>query len=226
MSQNLNVNNINDLTKYDVLNSTPELKARRLKSARLMTGLSAEHFSKQCELSASTLRGWERPHSRQGLTIKGAQLLSQGFNKLGVKCDSTWLLYGVGDGPKLIRTNEINSGNNFEANIMKEACLFEKINKNSITLLLPDDSMLPTYKCNDVVGGIKSNFFNTLINQNAIVKIKNDKRIFVRTIIQSKFSDRFDLMCLNFNYPFENNFIKSVDIEFAAKIIWHRTREN
>lgn len=205
-------------------NFSPELKARRLKSARLMTGLSAEQFARNCNLPAPTLRAWEKPNGRQGLTPKGAQKLSSCFFDLGIKCEPAWLLNGDGEGPKIISYKQKTIFASKDSIVMKEACLFEELNENSIVYLVPDDSMSPLYSKDDIIGGIKTSTIRELLNYHAIVKLKNNPKVFLRTIIQSKKEDRFDLKCLNYLYPYEDNFVKNAEIEFVAKVVWHRTR--
>lgn len=75
--------------------SCPAARGQRLKSIRLMSGLSRNSLEHKYGISANTLQSWERAKSG-GLTIKGASRVLNALRNEGIYCSSEWLLYGIG----------------------------------------------------------------------------------------------------------------------------------
>lgn len=89
--------------------SSPVLRGKRLRIARMMTGLPRVSL---CELqiadlknnetiSPTILQAWEAGEA-DGLTEDAAEMITLLLQQAGIHCTAGWLLHGVGDPPYLI----------------------------------------------------------------------------------------------------------------------------
>lgn len=211
--------------------NNPEQVARgnRIKSVRMLCGLTRKGFASFSKISIPTLRSWEEPeHSRNGLTQKGAQRLSEAFYKYGIICTAEWLYWGKGFAPKIIdaQNNSIISIENEDAYwsddeaIIKDVEAFKIHNKDSIVSMVQDTAMLPFFCLGDFVGGQRfyDKQIESLIGLNCIIESTSD--IFIRKIVEFISHNIFIISSLNYRDPV----LQRVAIDSAAEIIWHRKR--
>ena len=134
----------------------------RLKSCRVLTGLTQEQFAEEFKIPYTTIRNWEYGRvvpRRQGVSDFVASLR---FYNVFVDCD--WILFGHGAGPSFnlkqprieVKSTEIES--------------FKIISKanglNPIVATVIDDFMSPWFSEGDLIGG-------TLIDANELKETIN-----------------------------------------------------
>jgi len=219
---------------------SPVSIGNRIKSTRMLSGLSRADFCKKTGLSLPTLSAWESPpQNRNGLTEKGANLLVDAFFNLGILCEKNWLLYGEGYAPKLLNY-DLKATKNCDENIhsiiedvsssytwgnqeatIKDIESFKKNNSNAIIYLIQDNLMLPCFPPDTYVGGSKSfdHDIQKLIGKICIIKIKNAHSL-VRQIYW-KNKNKYLIGTVNINNKQE---VKLIEIEYAAEIVWTRKR--
>ncbi len=205
----------------------------RVKSARMLTGCTRKAFSEKTGISAATLRVWEEPLAgRSGITKKGAERFTLILQSCGIYCTVEWLLLGKGPGPTLLNVDKETIFKNIEPitwgeeeAIFKDIEAFKANNPNPIVAIVTDGSMIPFYSYGDYVGGVKrtGQEINALIGCNCIIELP--KITIVRKISLINNLGRYTLSALNIDSSIINPVITDTEIISAAKIIWHRSRE-
>lgn len=210
--------------------ATSRAICKRVKSARMLTGLSRKDFS-QFGISAPTLSSWESITSSRQLTEKGANRLVQALYKAGVNCSVNWLLNGVGAGPSLI-DNPIHSTNDNtivswseEESIFREIEFFKEINASPTVLLVQDKGMEPFFNRGDYVAGNKKygDDIDSLKGLNCIIET-NENEFYVRRLEEGRQKGLYTLSCLTIDKDITNIILTDVAIKSAAEIVWHRKR--
>jgi transcriptional regulator with XRE-family HTH domain len=208
----------------------PIICGKRIKTARLLAGLSRKDMEDNYSICASTLQAWEI--GKNPLNEKGARRLIDVFNKINLFCSVEWLLYGIGNPPKPFTAMQFNKSISDshplmnwddELSIQKEIDIFYKVNNNAVVLLDHDDGMSPIYAIGDYVAGKKryENQINTVVGKHCIVQLQ-DQSTFVRYLKNSTKDGLFNLFCTNANTAVQVPVMGDVSLVFAAPIIWHR----
>jgi transcriptional regulator with XRE-family HTH domain len=212
----------------------PRACGKRIKTARLLAGLSRKEIEEKFFISASTLQAWEI--GKNPLNEKNAKKLIDIFKSVALICSSEWLLFGIGTPPqtfselqqahKLQDKGEIITWDD-EISIQKEIVFFSNVNKDVAIVIVTDDGMEPFYSPGDYVGGKKrfSGHINSTIGMNCIVQLK-DQSIYIRKINKCQKIGLFNLFCNNPKTQVPEPVIFGVDLIFAAPIIWHRKNES
>ncbi len=211
--------------------SDPISIGKRVKSARMLSGLSRGEIAEKYGISLPTLRAWENPPSgKGGLTQKGAIRLVEAFKCAGVVCDVKWLLLGIGRGPTLANVisqfgNELPIICDEEESILNEIECFKENNSDSIVVIVKDDGMSPLYNIGDYVGGSKmyNNDIEKLEGLDCIVESLDDE-IFIRKLNKGRYANLYTLSCTN---PMNDNvrpLIIDLPLKSAAEIVWRRKR--
>jgi transcriptional regulator with XRE-family HTH domain len=205
---------------------------RRVKSSRMLAGLSRKDLNEKYKISAATLRSWEDPEGtgKNGLTKKGAIRLINALKDAGVACSVSWLMTGRGSGPTLKNESfcsfELpNITWDEEESIFQEIEYFKQINNSSIITLINDTGMEPIYEKNSYVGGIKVFGYeiDNLVGLNCIVESKNHG-VLVRRLQRDTTEGKYRLMCINPSIEIKKPIITDLELESAAEIVWHRKR--
>lgn len=211
-------------------NNSNKLIAKRLKSARLLTGLSRKQFEKITHISANTLRAWET--AINPLTTKTALKLIRAFEKCGIFCTADWLLDGDGQSPYLMASGKenishlVNDRIDDEVSIQREILTFKTCSNNAIVIIITDDKMEPLFSVGDYVGGkdfMEKISFDYLIGENCIIEAE-DNNYFVRRMLPTKKKGLYNLIGTNFNSKDQNFVMPFFKIKRAAKVIWHRRK--
>lgn len=209
--------------------TSPEAKAKRVRSARMLTGLNRKEFEQKHNIHSNTLKSWENPLSdaHGGLTEKGAKRFIEALRKESIICSIEWLLTGKGEGPKLLQI----TGNepleippiaiDQDEAILKETQFFLDINPDAIILLVTDNKMAPSYQVGDYVGGYKrtAEEFDQFINKDCIVEADSDEKYICR-YFPSKLRGLYHIIFLN-----EDSLDHLVKIKSIAPIIWYRRKD-
>ena len=77
---------------------TPIARGKRLKTVRVMAGLTRNSLEKKHGISASTIQSWEAAKAG-GLTERGLKRIIPILKEEGVFCSADWLFYGIGKPP-------------------------------------------------------------------------------------------------------------------------------
>lgn len=206
---------------------------KRIKTARLLAGLSRKDMQEKFYISTSTLQAWEI--GKNPLNEKNAKKLIGIFNSMKLLCSAEWLLYGIGTPPKTfselqqIRTAqkkiEIVTWED-QISIQKEISFFSSVNSDAIVVVVNDNGMEPFYTLGDYVGGKKrfSKHIHSAVGMHCIVQLE-DESIYIRQVKNCSRIGAYNLFCINPNSNVLEPVLFEVKIIFAAPIIWHRKNE-
>ena len=230
--------------------TTAQLKGRRLRMARALTGYSRHDLCEKIGIATSTMDTWEC--GRVELTEKSAMRVCTALLNASLNCSVEWLLTGNGDPPRLM--DEIEKSvllpnrnlmisddtspkrvKNFNPKIPfcsdeamgKELGFFLGIHKDAIFHIVDHEAFNFRYKIGDCVAGLHENLKN-LVGKIIIAVLKNGKTILCRLVAcdEDSNSENFDqgqdcVIFLN-----ANNTQKKVQLIAGAEIIWHRSMKS
>lgn len=213
-----------------LVKSAPTVIGNRVKSARALSGHTRSSFAAASKISMATMRAWEEPpQGRSGLTNKGAARFIKALNENGIYCTETWVLYGLGPGPKIISTSPadffaedaITWGE--EESLLRDIASFKENNPNPVVAIITDGGMLPFYAYGDYVAGSKREGadIKQLLGLDCIVKTPT--RVMVRRI-SSVENFKYVLTPINQDSALSTPILPNIHIEYAAEIVWHRRR--
>lgn len=210
--------------------SPPKIRGERLRTLRMMAGLTRNLFGSKYNLSTSTIQSWEDGRAG-GLTRRGANLVVTLFRQEGLYCTPEWLLFGIGNPPRAAHSNyavlrEQSPTYHLaseETAIMKQLKVFKEYNKGTVNLLIKDDGMAPSYKPGDYVAGKirKGSKIQELIGLDCIVQLSS-RQILARRIRRLKPNGLYDLICINLSTQIDFPVLYDQEIRFAAPITWMR----
>lgn len=214
------------------LKTSKEARGKRLKIARMQTGLSRAELEKKYGVSRLTQGNWENGKAG-GLTEKGAKRMVYALKEEGLHCTLEWLLDGIGSAPyptdrvflgdESIQALRVSETIGFPG-IEEERLTFRRCNKDAIDLRVEDDGMLPFYRIGDYVAGIQ--YFGAeiekAVGQDCIVLLKN-KRLLLRHLRQAE-EDGFSLVCIYPDAKIRPYLLENQEIISAAPVIWHRRK--
>jgi transcriptional regulator with XRE-family HTH domain len=208
-----------------------QLKGRRLRMLRALTGFSRQELYAKMGIATSTMDTWES--GRVELTEKSSKRVCLAFRKVGICCAPEWLLTGSGIPPRtmddveksIFLSNASNISNDsplaedncirfppfLDEDIRRELSFFINLHHNSIFHILVEDYTNFRYKRGDCVAGIVENL-RTLINKMVIVQLEDS------TISICRLSNRTE----GDNFFYVNKSNERMVIKKAAEIIWHR----
>lgn len=211
-------------------------RARRLKTARILTGFSRKEFCKEHHFSLSTLEAWES--GRNPLTLKGAKKIVECLKSSGIYCGVAWIMDEVGLAPRTLTemqsgllpakplpeaTDSLKEVFDPEITVLKEAAYFKHLNPYAHVALIVDDAMEPYFSRGDYVGGIYQSgaALKKLLYKTCIVTTKNHGSL-VRKLFPGSESGKYTLASLNHATTVVPPILHDVEVIFAASVIWHR----
>ena len=220
-----------------------QLKGRRVKMVRTLSGLTRQELYEKVHISPSTMNTWET--GRVELTEIGAERISEAFSKIGIVCTKEWLLHGRGAPPRMMNSAERKIFVDYEeyaklyepqfdlCNISRpiieqkqvrphpkipddmeaELQFFTRIHANSLFHVVKENFMNSRYRVGDCVAGIIGKPEN-LIGQVVIIKQKTGETILAKLIGYN------DGKCeLFYDMKSLHSFVEYVEI---SNVIWHR----
>lgn len=218
--------------------STPQSIGKRVKAARILSGLTREDFSHSTDISGATLRSWEDPKGRGGLTQKGVLRFIKALKKLNINCSAEWLLDGVGGGPqvspiesKFVKAYELSGLSNIPVNygqdevILREVAFFKEQNPSAIVAPVIDDGMMPMYSPGDYVGGLLlegKNISDYLKKPCIIQLISGD--VFVRQVVPTDEESSYNLYCSNPSTKIDIPVLYAMKAKIIVPVLWHRAK--
>ncbi|MDF3054231.1 MAG: hypothetical protein K0Q74_138 [Gammaproteobacteria bacterium] len=213
--------------------SSPIARGKRLKTVRLMAGLTRNSLEKKYNISASTMQSWESAKAG-GLTERGLNRIIPILKEEGIFCAADWLFYGIGKPPHptafvtpQIQEDEINYPIVPEDKaIIQELLTFRQLNPNAIDLIVSDDGMSPHYSPSDYVAGRRrrGSDIDILLNRPCIVET-TDNEIMLRHIRRGSIPGRYTLLCTNLETSVIKSTLYDQRLISAALVSWHRRRE-
>ncbi len=215
--------------------STPAARAERLRRVRGLSNLSRQELCEQEGLNYNTLRGWELGRFG-GLSETGAKRVSLRLLEAGVLCSPDWLLYEIGPSPEfappathtpaevaLIETELTPDQAKQNKFIAEEVQLFRTHYARSLDFLVRDESMLPQFEPGDIVAGVKTTDFASLIGKIAIVVLKEGTTLLRQVHQDPNHLNRFMLIATNIAAGSPHSALSNIKIHAAARVLWHRT---
>lgn len=216
--------------------STPEARGKRLKSLRMMAGLSRKALEDKYSVSASTMQSWEDAKAG-GLTEKGAKRAIDVFRQEGIRCAVDWLLYGIGLPPQLgdkLFQQQIHLQAMLEDRIeiteeraiVNELLAFRQHNPDAVEFIMPDDGMAPLYKKGDYVAGKRryDGAMENVIGMDCIVETKENE-VLLRRLKAGSQPGTYTLICLNSDAIVSEFAIHDIELLSAAPVIWVRRKD-
>ncbi len=209
--------------------SNPTARGKRLKTARMMTGLTRNRLEEEYNISASTIQSWEAAKAG-GLTERGVNRILPVLHSEGIACTSDWLLYGIGTGPRpthtatglsIIETKPHKLPD--EKAVIQELLTFRNLNPKAMDLVLTDDGMEPRFMLGDYIAGIRrvGEDIVTTIGLNCIVQTSHNDLQF-RRVKKSAKPGLYNLVCINPETSVFETTLYDQELISAAPVIWHR----
>lgn len=214
--------------------SSPIARGRRLKAARMMSGLTRNGLEEKYGISASTIQSWEAAKAG-GLTERGVKRVIPVLRQEGIFCTPDWLLYGVGTPPQPTNLHFTQTAGTPAVSthalpedkaIIQELLTFRNLNPGFIDLVIADDGMAPQYDVHDYVGGKRrtGEDIARLIGIDCIVDTANNE-ILLRRLKAGSRPGVYTLICTNPDSSLKNPTIYDVELHSAAPVIWHRRHD-
>lgn len=213
--------------------SAPTARGKRLKTVRMMAGLTRKKLEQKYKISASTIQSWEAAKAG-GLTERGAHRVIPILRQEGIYCTTDWLLYGVGNPPQPTHLDIKQPNTDVEPAvtvpedkaIIQELLTFRELNTGVIDMMVNDDGMSPYYASGDYVAGRRRNTgdISKLINQDCIIETANNE-VLLRRIKNGSRSGVFTLICMNPDTSVSTPTLYDLELNSAAPVIWHRRHD-
>lgn len=202
----MNTTNISTLEKISA--DSPRARAVRLKKVRKMLGLTTEELGNLIDCTRQTISYWENAADEDGgLSSKGALRLAKAAKEMGIICDASWLMYGVGERtqalqtahdvetkPKTIETDHWRGAvKDLKSDLyfFKEIEFFLLNHNTTVVATIDDDSMGPFYEKGDWVGGYLVPINEQLDGKICIVEAEG--KTLVGTVKYDSAQNTFDL---------------------------------
>lgn len=213
--------------------SSAHARGKRLKTVRMMAGLTRKKLEQKYKISASTIQSWEAAKAG-GLTERGAHRVIPILRQEGIYCTTDWLLYGVGNPPQPTHLDIKQTDTEAEPAIsvpedkaiIQELLTFRELNTGVIDMVVNDDGMSPYYTFGDHVAGRRRRLedISKLINQDCIVETSSNE-ILLRRIKNGSRAGVFTLICMNPDTSVQTPTLYDLEIMSAAPVIWHRRHD-
>jgi len=213
--------------------SSAKARGRRLRTARMMTGLTRKALEEKYNISASTIQAWEAAKAG-GLTERGVARILAVLQQEGISCTAEWLLYDIGAGPQhmggggSLQTNKLSSSeagtNSPESRLItQELLVFRSLHLGTADLVVLDDGMEPKFRRGDYVAGVSrtGEAIEDAIGLDCIVQTSDGNALF-RRVKKSARSGLYNLMCVNPNTEVTETTVYDQALVSAAPVIWHR----
>ncbi len=210
-----------------------QVKGRRLRMARALTGLSRQDLHEKTGIATSTMDTWES--GRVELNERSAFRVCESFRKIGIFCSAEWLLNGEGMPPHLMSDTERSmfsvdksianeetgklKQRSFifppflDSDIKKELSFFLNLHDGSMFHVVKEKFLNSQFEVGDCVAGVEDDPKN-LIGKIVILVDQNMNTLLCRL---NGYNDNVADVFLNSKNP-----IEKVKFYMIAKVLWHR----
>ncbi|MBN2690110.1 MAG: helix-turn-helix transcriptional regulator [Gammaproteobacteria bacterium] len=199
-------------------------RAKRCDILRKLTAQTLAALAKEIGVSKETVRSWEKGIAG-GLTEKGASQLEDAAIAFNVKVDAMWLLYGIGDAPKIIKQTEQEEITPKQSKAEKAIKINSYIEEflstpNTLAFEITDESMLPFYEIGDILG-CEIIDEPQKENSDCVITLADDTQL-CRTISHAKAKNKYNYSCYNTDANTPNLFKNNTKLKqiAAIRIIW------
>jgi transcriptional regulator with XRE-family HTH domain len=209
-------------------------RGKRLKTARMMTGLTRNALEKRYNISASTIQSWEAAKAG-GLTARGVSRILPVLHKEGVMCTAAWLLHGIGIGPQptylpipFSSQEEITASSHTQSDnkaIVQELLTFRNLHGGASDLVVSDNGMEPHYRTGDYIAGVrhtKEKMMDVLDTDCIVQTVENT--ILFRRLKRGSQPGLYNLICINPDTTVFETTLYDQALVSAAPVIWHRRK--
>ena len=204
-------------------------RANRLRRLRNLANLSRKEICQNSGINLNTLIGWEVAR-HGGLTQPGAQKFLKRIMLEGVMCSEEWLLHGIGIEPHIV--SPINRFNPFThpgadiqiQQILSEIALFKKHHPNAVSIIIKDESMVPSFKKGDFICGciVPLKDVKNYLGMPCILLTADGKQM-LRNITIGEKEGTFCLLATNLVAVSQEPLIlQDINPIYIAPVIWHR----
>lgn len=227
-------NNKEHAGQTDIIHTVAQLKGRRLRMVRALTGFSRQEIYGKIGIATSTIDTWES--GRVELTQKSAERVCEAFRKVGVYCSPDWLLTGAGTAPRMMddveksifatkqadETVQYKEKNPkaerkfppfLDESAKRELNFFMSLHKNALFHFVEEDFMNARFRKGDCVAGIIGRL-SDMEGKIIIAEAEDGKTMLCRLI---KNTDDGGEVSFGVYKPTKNIHIKN-----AAEVVWHR----
>lgn len=130
-------------------------RGRRLKQARLLTGMTITDLTQDRFINYNTFCAWESGR-HAGLTLKGAKKAVKRLGEQGVECSLEWLMSGIGHPPRRMSDQATvqDTGQSLTIEALKT---LKSQFPGFVVCPITDDAMLPLYHKGDYLLGPQIN---------------------------------------------------------------------
>ena len=210
-----------------------QIKGRRLRMARALTGLSRQDLHEKTGIATSTMDTWES--GRVELNERSAVRVCESFRKIGIFCSAEWLLHGEGMPPHLMsdteksmfsfdksiadeRTGKLKQRSFIlppflDSDIKKELSFFLNLHDGSVFHIVKEKFLNSQFEVGDCVAGVEDDPKN-LIGKIVILIDQNSNTLLCRL---NGCNDNVADVFLNSRSPLEK-----IEFKMIAKMLWHR----
>ena len=243
-------NSIDDTSVGNGNNVTESLikeRARRVRLARSMTGLTRAVLTSKYGVSSANFQNWEGPRYG-GLTEKAARKLVAICKQEGIETTVEWLMYGSGSPPAIVskpRSPHLevkdvgavyNSGNMEQfspvgslqkesrsvelAKIAQELEFFKQnyVHDVLVTVVI-DEAMQPKYVIGDYVAGKRHVNIVDFLHDECIVELA-DRKVLVRVLRPGNEEGKYNLE--GYNKEAKAVIMRNVSVLSVAPVMWIR----
>lgn len=197
---------------------------KRIRLLRRIAGASRREFYERFGINVNTLQAWEEDRTKP--RVQSTAKLINAFSSFNIVCSPKWLLTGKGMLPTILGKNILPDlpEKYGEVALTKEIDLFESANADAVVIAVSDNMALPKYEIGDYVGGIKEFGKNIqkLAGHICIVGLPGNI-VLIRKILLG--NNSMTLIPVKQKIVDDTGILYRVNIEYAAKIIWHRKIE-
>lgn len=216
------------MTPLEQTEKLAKSRGNRLKIMRSMLGLSRREAAELCKVGRSTFQYWEDGRGA-GVSQKGAEKIIAAFQKAGLYCETSWLLYEIGNPPHLgfFESGQVSKisyvAEEESRYIVEEILLFRKHCPEAIDYQITDEGMAPQFAAGDYVAGKRyyGSMVEKCIGKVCIVELTNNKQL-LRYVAQGSKPDHYTLLCINYIASFKEIALVDVRLKSAAPVLWHR----
>lgn len=218
----------NKLQNQSDLRLTAQVRGKRLKTVRMMTGLTRNLLEEKYGISASTIQSWEAAKAG-GLTERGVRRILPVLHQEGISCTIDWLLYGIGNGPQATLSFALSFPNTTrnevseDKAIVQELIAFRGLHAEATDFVVLDNSMEPYYCVGDYVAGVRrmKEEITNVVGRDCIVETV-ENNIKFRRLKKGSQSGLYNLICINPDTQVFETTLYDQELISAAPVIWHR----
>ena len=197
-------------------------RAKRLRIARALSGLTREAFSKKHSISVFTLRSCELGHL--AISHKTARKISNALQEEKILCTTEWIMEGKGQTPTFHHCEAPHKNLSLlseEDLILQEINLFKKSHTSAVVWQLQDNAMAPVYRCGDFIGGQFIENHDQLIGKTCLIETQPNHFILRKITKDNNKFKPWILSALNLETRC-CHYLRLSKISSAALVLWTR----